>query len=435
MSRLPLGSDPGEMLKQLAQEKVASVPEDASPERRERLVRSMKDAVVRSVETAERSRRWRRGSLVMAAAAGFLLLSGLLLKEWRSGDAIAAVAGLDGVSGTVVVTHDGKGNVIGAGERPLKEGDALQTAAGARAHLQTIKASIVLSESTELRISRPSAAEERISLRRGRVDVSVDKTIETKRAVVVETPDAEVVVRGTVFDVRVEPMAGATTTRVHVTRGSVWVLAQGVQVALLSAGQSWSSTSGTEGAEAPARATSAGTSTPAVRREPEAEAEAPPAVAHRDAEMPAARRESGMLVARRDGDSRPLVAKPTRATRRDVDTEVATPPSSAKSAVAAANNASARRTGTLAEENRLFAAGVEARNRGDAARAVELFSELLSNYPQSTLREVAQVERFRALKSAGQASRASTEARRYLAEHPDGAARTEARDLALDSQD
>jgi hypothetical protein len=50
------------------------------------------------------------------------------------------------------------------------------------------------------------------------------------------------------------------------------------------------------------------------------------------------------------------------------------------------------------------------------------------------LREVAQVERFRALKSAGQETRASTEARRYLAEHPDGAARSEARDLALESQ-
>jgi outer membrane protein assembly factor BamD (BamD/ComL family) len=85
----------------------------------------------------------------------------------------------------------------------------------------------------------------------------------------------------------------------------------------------------------------------------------------------------------------------------------------------------------LADENRIFSAGVEARNRGDAARAAELFGELLASYPQSTLREVAQVERFRALKQAGQTTRAAGEARKYLAEHADGAARGEARDLAL----
>jgi outer membrane protein assembly factor BamD (BamD/ComL family) len=103
--------------------------------------------------------------------------------------------------------------------------------------------------------------------------------------------------------------------------------------------------------------------------------------------------------------------------------------------VAAAKGASpSRKPGTLAEENRLFSAAVEARNRGDAARAAELFSELLSTYPRSPLREVAQVERFRALSRAGLAERAASEARRYLAEHADGVARAEARDLALEKK-
>jgi len=417
MSRLPQGSDPGDLLRQLAQEKLPSVPEDTSLERRERLVRGIKDAVVASAESAEKSRRLRRASVFVAAAAGFVLLSGLLLKEWGPAAATARVAGLDGVSGTVVVTHDGKGNVIGAGERPLNEGDALQTAAGARAHVKTIKASVVLSESTELRVSRPSAAEERISLRRGRVDVAVDKAIETKRAVVVETPDAEVVVRGTVFDVRVEPAAsGATTTRVHVTRGSVWVLAQGVQVALLSAGQSWTSSGAAETAEAQVRSAPVGESS----RPAPAPVLAPPATP----------------VTRRDAEAQPVrspAIRSSRVPRRE--TEVPALAATSVKAAAPAKDTSARRVGTLAEENRLFAAGVEARNRGDATRAAELFTELLSTYPQSTLREMAQVERFRALKSAGQATRASTEARRYLAEHPDGSARSEARDLALGSRE
>lgn len=380
MSRPPFDSEPGELLRRLAQENVPSAPEDSSPARRDRLVRAMKDAVDRSAEANEKSRRLRRGGVLLAAAAGFMLLGGLLWKEKLHG-APGAIAGLDRVSGTVVLTQDGK-RVVAAGERALHDGDALQTATGAHAHFTTSKSSVNLGESTELRLSRPSAAEERISLRRGRVDVSVEKAVETKRAVVVETPDAEVVVRGTVFDVRVEPMQAKTNTRVHVTRGSVWVLAQGVQVALLSAGQSWSSAAGLE-AVAPAPADTPTPAAGAVRVEPL-------------------------------GTAPPAVNKPaSRETPRD---------------------APARKGGTLAEENRLFSAGVEARNRGDVGRAAELFGELLTTYPKTTLREVAQVERFRALSRAGQATRAASEARHYLAEHPDGAAKTEARDLALDAQ-
>ncbi len=372
MSRDPLDSEPGELLRQLAQEPVPNEAEDASPARRDRLVRSMKDAVERSADSAARARRWRRGGVVLATAAAFLLLSGLLLEEHRALGGAGAIAALDRVSGTVVLTQEGAVRVVGSGERSLRDGDSLQTAIGAQAHLATHKSSVSVSESTELKLSQPSAAEERISLRRGRVDVSVDKAVETRRSVVVETPDAEVVVRGTVFDVRVEPLASATNTHVHVTRGSVWVLAQGVQVALLSAGQSWNSSGGVEAAE----------------------------------------------------------TYPARAAAPAMELDVA-PPARAVAKVGVPGKEAAYHVGTLAEENRLFAAGVEARNRGDAARAVELFGELLSAYPQSTLREMAQVERFRALSQAGQTSRAASEARRYLAEHAEGAARSEARDLAL----
>lgn len=375
MSRAPLESEPGELLRRLAQENVPSGPEDASPARRDRLVRAMKDSVEHAAESAETARKLRRGLVVFAAAAGFLLLGGTLLRQ-RAG--AGPIAGLDRVSGTVVLTQDGARRVVGSGERALRDGDGLQTAASAHAHLATSKSSVNIGESTELKLSRPSAAEERISLRRGRVDVEVNHDIETKRAVVVETPDAEVVVRGTIFDVRVEPLQTTTSTHVHVTRGSVWVLAQGVQVALLSAGQSWSSLSGLE----PTETRPAAVPAPVA---PAAESEAPPA---------------------------PVVSKAPSTTKEPIQ----------------------RKPGTLAEENRLMAAGVDARNRGDAARAAELFGELLTTYPQSTLREVAQVERFRALNSAGQTARAASDARRYLAEHPDGAARNEARDLALDSK-
>lgn len=394
MTRPTLPSEPGELLRQLAQENLPAPPEDTSAERRERLVRGMRDAIDRTTEKSEKARRWRRVAALVAAAACVCVLGGMLLRD--RGVAPATVAGLDRVSGTVVLTQDGRGNVVGAGERALRDGDALQTAAGARAHFKTIKASVDVSESTELRVSRPSGAEERISLRRGRVDVSVEKAVEAQRAVVVETPDAEVVVRGTVFDVRVEPRGSATQTHVHVTRGSVWVLSQGVQVALLSAGQSWSTAGAAE--------------------EPAPAAPVVPAASSPTASVPTASAASASAA------SAPLASPAAPTPGLDVSPRAVR----AKSLP--------RKPGTLAEENRLFSAGVEARNRGDSARAAELFAELLATYPQSTLREVAQVERFRALKSGGQASRASTEARRYLAEHPNGAARTEARDLALEAQ-
>jgi hypothetical protein len=377
VTRKALDSEPEELLRLLATEQLPNPAEDSSPARRDRLVRSMKDTLERTAERSEKIRRFRRIAYGLAAAAGFALLGGLMLKE--RGHAPVSIAGIDAVSGTVVLTQDGARRVIGAGERSVHDGDALQTAAGARARLATAKSSVSMAESTELKLSQPSRAEERISLRRGRVDVAVDKAVETKRAVVVETPDAEVVVRGTVFDVRVEPSSGKTTTHVHVTRGSVWVLSQGVQVALLGDGQAWSSAGGVAAAAAAAPA--------------------PVAVAPITPVEPAPR-----VVA---------PAKPVAGSSKD---------------------AGARKPGTLTEENKLFAAGVEARNRGDAARAAELFGELLAQYPQTALRESAQIERFRALSRAGLTVRAASEARRYLAEHSDGFARSEARDLALDSK-
>ncbi|HYJ11126.1 MAG TPA: FecR family protein [Polyangiaceae bacterium] len=373
--------EPGALLRRLAEEPLASVPEDSAPERRDRLVRSMRASIEGSFERGQQRTRWQRAIVGVAAAAALILLGGALVRErlQDSPPAIAAIAGIDKVSGTVVLTQAGAQRVLSQAERAVHDGDSLQTAAGAQAHLATAKASVKLSESTELRLTRPSAAEERISLRRGRVDVAVEKTVDLKRSVVVETPDAEVVVRGTVFDVRVEPSRSATSTHVHVTRGSVFVLVQGVQVALLSAGQSWSS-EGNVVSDMPAGS--------------------PPT--------------AGMPVAEVSASAVP-----------------AAPTLGLKQAPLATSKEPARKAGTLAEENRLFSAAVEARNRGEAARAAELFGELLANYPQSPLREVARVERFRAFSQAGQSARAAAEARRYLAEHSDGVARKEARDLAL----
>jgi outer membrane protein assembly factor BamD (BamD/ComL family) len=84
----------------------------------------------------------------------------------------------------------------------------------------------------------------------------------------------------------------------------------------------------------------------------------------------------------------------------------------------------------LAEQSRMFQEAIDARNRGDDARAADLFARLLARYPSY---EEAEVQLFRAHKRLGRTTLAAAAARRYLAQHPQGFAHDEARDLALSS--
>jgi hypothetical protein len=126
MSRAPLDSEPSDLLRRLAQEPVPVSADDASPARRDRLVRSMRDAVERTAEGAARTRRFRIGASLVAAAAAFALMGGLLLQARTAPSSVKTIAGLDGVVGTVVLTQEGKPHVVTSGERVLREGDGLQ---------------------------------------------------------------------------------------------------------------------------------------------------------------------------------------------------------------------------------------------------------------------------------------------------------------------
>ena len=86
---------------------------------------------------------------------------------------------------------------------------------------------------------------------------------------------------------------------------------------------------------------------------------------------------------------------------------------------------------SLAQENKLFQNAMDAKRRGDDRRVVSVLDSLLSRYAGSPLANNARVERFRALKRLGDNAAAAREARKYLAEDPDGFARDEARDTVL----
>jgi TolA-binding protein len=260
----------------------------------------------------------------------------------------------------------------------FKRGDALHTDANeTRTGTLENGAEVQLSGGTEATVSALFSGADELVLDRGRVDLIVPK-LGTKRTLSVTTPDSTVTVRGTRFSVEVLLEGAHPVTNVTVTQGSVWVR-QGDSRLVLEAGTAWSS-----------RASAASVPVP---------------------------NSSGASAA--------------------ASTEIAPPPSKAVAAPSAARvEAPAPPTAessTLAEENDLYAAASRAAREGNDALAVSTLNGLLSRYPNSPMAQNARVDRFRALARSGHAQEAVAQARRYLADYPNGFARDEAKALVLQS--
>lgn len=368
--------DPEVLLRELAEERVPLESAEVARARRERVVEALGRGI-RDVPLS-RERRARRFGWFAVAAAAVLALgvgfgTGALRNEIAGTPApsvSAGVAAVEAVRGTLVLNQKGMARVVAHGERPsLDAGDSVSTAADGSGQLRTERSVIDVAPASQVQIVRVNQGEERVHLSIGRVALRVEPRPLSKRVVVVETPDAEVVVHGTVFSVAVDSKSGVELTRVRVEEGSVSVLHRGER-SLLTTGQEWSSA-------------------PKPKPEPEPEASAT------------------------EAETRPSANRSARASRR------------------AARPAASAGTSTLAEENRLFLSAVEARNRGDDRAAVESFGALLAKFPSGKLAEEARIERMRALTRLGDAPKAAAEARRYLARHASGFARDEARATAL----
>jgi len=347
---------------------------------RERVVGAIARAVgSASVERLRRHRRRAIGSGLALAAAAVLGVGGWLVAGRAASDGASTSVVLREVQGTVVADRRGRSEVVAAeGTLELNAGDAVTTLSDARARLLLPgSGQIAVGAATDVRIqeSRPTA--QRLDVGIGHIEVSLPKQTPT-RSLVVNTPGAEVAVVGTEFTVDVCRPAGEKVplTEVRVTRGVVRVLARGHGSALVSQGESWSS-SGSEVGSAPcARPPALPTPPEVASAEPEAQ--------------PAEPRAPDRIRA---------------ASRRELT------------------------KGELAAQNRLYQEALDARNAHDDARAVALLGELLTKYPESPLRQEAQVERLRALKRQGELGEAARSARRYLAEHARGFARDEALEL------
>jgi hypothetical protein len=372
MSDRRFPSQPDEILRRLASQVVSVDEPEQAEQRREQVVSALSRAIR---DNADRKRRaWRtRVVLGLGLAASLLLGIGAAVRLHQP-TADVTLATVAEVRGAVVVTEAGESRVLARGSKlSLRAFGEIETALDAQAEIRSQKSVLRIASATKLTVPQATNVEERYRLALGRVDVSVDKDSRILRSVVVETPNAEVVVHGTVFAVGVASRSDHTVTDVSVTRGSVWVLSNGVQVALLGPGQHWSS-------------------------------DTPPPNAQPTGSVPPAA---------------PLLADPLA--NSGLPREAARPLH--REPTVAETKASA-----LAEESRLFQDAIDSRNRGDDARAVELFSHLAARYPSY---EEAEVQLFRAEKRLGHMASAAAEARRYLAQHPQGFAHEEARSLAL----
>lgn len=379
--------EPEALVRELSEERVP--PEDPSvlAARRERMIagigRTIREAAV------DRDRRARRRKVLfvglsLAAAAALVLGVSFRTLHPTKPVALAApvaqptrVAEVQSLTGTLVVTHGGHARVVDRNELPtLVGGDELETAADGEATLQTERSRIQVQPATQVSVLSPSMVEERIRLALGRLDLKVSKQPHSPRSVVVETPDAEVVVRGTEFTVAVGSENDVTVTRVRVTEGAVWVLHQGERE-LLSVGEEWASNG---------------------------------------------ERKGKALVGRDSPEPAPVA----------IESVPRAPRSVRKGAVnAAASRAQAVTASSLREQNRMYQVALDARNRGDDRKALDLFAALIATYPDGHYAELAQVERMRALKRMGDRVSAAAEARRYLSDHGHEFARDEARGIVL----
>ncbi len=345
--------------------------------RRERIVRLIGTAI-----TAEGRRARRRRALPWLAAAAAIVLGvgaagALSLRHAaQSSPVTAAVEPVRAgearlVAGDVSVRRNGEATALHPGD-VFVGGESVSTAAYSVAEIGIASGRAELEASSELELMPPTASERRLRLGSGSVDVDLPRKLEGGKHLIIETPDVEVMVIGTAFTVAVGNEHGAASTHVRVRRGTVWIMHGGKQRAVLHAGDEWTSP----------------VATPAVAT-PEPVAQAPVAL-------------------------RGVHERPRRVTL--------TPHVVEKSRVVD--------KGTLEEENRMFQAGLTARNAGDPSGAADAFGSLLAHYPRSVLREQALAEQFRAQERAGRGSAAAVAARRYLASYPNGFARADAERIA-----
>lgn len=362
-------SDPLDRATRLLRDDVADVGDvEALPAGRDAAVARLADAL--RARARARQRRRRVATFAIAASVGLSLGGGTWLAVRAPQKASVARSGDLGrvadATGALTALRDGHSEPVSPGAR-MAEGTELRTSPSSEVHLDFDSGTrLTLSGSARVRLVEQNQRK-RFALEAGSLFAKVAKLGPDERFVVA-TSDAEVEVRGTLFNVSIvspDPTcAGGTSTRVDVTEGVVVVRHAGVEQRV-SAGERW-----------------------------------PICESHRAAA--------------------PLVATGSAA----LPAGAANGPSTTHTVPSPAPEVSSR----LAEQNDLFAEAMRAKRGGDLAGALATLDRLRSSYPTGPLAESAAAERMRILATT-EPARARAAAREYLSHHPRGFARTEAEAL------
>jgi hypothetical protein len=215
--------------------------------RRERVVRALERKLA-DVKQSRLPRRRRRFALIAAAAAAVLALGSgfaVLRHDTTTEASQAGVAGaveVRSIVGNVSILRSGAPSHSASVGELLQGGERVRTGEAAGIDIGIESGRAHLNASSELEIVQPTAKERRLRLGKGGVDVDLPLKLTGGERLVIETPDAEVLVVGTAFSVQLQnDAAGMPVTSVKVRRGTVWVSHQGKQQAVLVAGQDWAS--------------------------------------------------------------------------------------------------------------------------------------------------------------------------------------------------
>ena len=380
------------LLRALAEEEVPVEAAAVGEQRRRRVVEATALAIAREAQESTRRRRRVWAGVALAAAAALVASAGAVWKgraareariDGSAGSEMPVARG-ESLVGALHRTHRGETFPEATGPLRLGAGDEVATEPGGRGEVVLVDGVDITLES-ETRVALPVATtdwaarrHEEVRLATGKVSVHVPP-MTPGHTFSIRTPDAEVMVHGTMFVVEVGAPGSPTRpppTHVSVTSGVVSVTSGG-QEAVLTAGMEWASPPVTPKASEPLAAQS-----------------------------PVPRESAPDTPGRASGSS-------ARGPRREAAPGSAVPRS------------------RLGEENQLLATAIAASRSGEYASAVSTLNELLHRFPGSTLAQEAHVERFRALARSGDAASAGREARLYLALYPDGFAREEAKALAV----
>lgn len=248
---------------------------DSIAARREQVTTALASKIGQVAARRSLEQRRRRVAMFMAAAAVLAVLGGTLrayqIERSRAptvvAHEVAPVGHVHAIGGTAEILR-ASGPTKVATVAALQLGDTIRTSAAGEAQLAVgDKVQARLRAGGSIAVLAPTIGEQRFALSRGRLELHVDDRPSVRPKLSVETPDAEVVVTGTVFDVEVTDPSGqgATSTRVFVTKGHVIIRQNGQVVAAVDAGQSWHS--GAFGAPSPTPETVAKpASAPALNR-------------------------------------------------------------------------------------------------------------------------------------------------------------------------